>query len=399
MLLDLTLLVSSNMSPQSIESEGNPALPRARLATRLIFLISGISLSCWAPMVPFAKTRLGLDEAHLGTVLLALGCGSLASMPLAGFLSHRFGNRRVIGIAGLSVCLFMPWLTLAPTAWTLAIALFCFGASHGVVDVAMNAHAVDVERMSGGGIMSGFHGLFSTGGLVGSAGMSLLLAAGAPLLACAVVLAVVLAVLTVSQWKNFLEHAQAEDAKKHTIFAWPSTAVILLGVLCCISFLAEGAMLDWSAVFLRSSRQVGYDMAGLGYAAFSIAMAVGRLSGDFLVRRFGAVNMVRWGAVTASLGFFIATCLPWAGSSLFGFLLVGIGAANIVPVLFSAAGRQGGSAPGIAIATVTTLGYTGMLTGPAAIGYAAHATSLPLALSAIAVLLLGVAALASMARR
>src|ERR1700754_3753411 len=158
MLLVLFLPDSSNMSSQSIESEGNPALPRARLATRLIFLMSGISLSCWAPMVPFAKTRLGLDEAHLGTVLLALGCGSLASMPLAGFLSHRFGNRRVIGIAALSVCLFLPWLTLAPTAWMLAIALFCFGASHGVVDVAMNAHAVDVERMSGGGIMSGFHG-------------------------------------------------------------------------------------------------------------------------------------------------------------------------------------------------------------------------------------------------
>jgi MFS family permease len=377
----------------------NDLLPPARKATRLIFLMSGISLASWAPMVPFAKARLGLDEASLGTVLLALGCGAMVAMPLAGFLSQRFGNRRTIGIGAVLICVALPWLTVAPDRWSLAAMLLFFGAVHGVVDVAMNAHAVDVERMSGGGLMSGFHGLFSVGGLLGSAFMSVLLTLGAPLFACALVVAVVLAVVVLTQWRHLLEHVHDEATARHSIFQWPSMAVIALGVLCCISFLAEGSMLDWSAVFLRSARQVEVGAAGFGYAAFSVAMAGGRLLGDRIVARFGPVNVVRLGALLAAAGFFMATGLPWAATSLVGFLLVGIGAANIVPVLFSAAGRQRGTAPGIAIATVTTLGYAGMLAGPAAIGYAAHATSLPLALSGIAVLLLGVAAMARLARR
>lgn len=374
-------------------------LRRARRATRLVFLMSGISLAAWAPMVPFAKARLNMDEATLGTVLLALGCGAMVAMPLAGFLTERFGNRRTIGIGGLLICFFMPWLTLAPGTWSLAATLLVFGAVHGVVDVSMNAHAVDVERLSGGGRMSGFHALFSVGGLAGSAGMSALLTMGAPLVWCAVVLAVVLAVLILTQWNSLLEHARVADQPRQSIFALPSAGVLLLGALCCVSFLAEGSMLDWSAVFLRSSRGVAFSAAGFGYAAFSIAMAVGRLTGDRLVARLGPVNVVRFGAILAALGFLMATTLPWAATSFVGFLLVGIGAANIVPVLFSAAGRVGTGATGIAIATVTTLGYAGMLAGPAAIGYIAHASSLPWALSIVALLLLGVAGFAAIAKR
>lgn len=374
-------------------------LVRARRATRLVFLMSGISLAAWAPMVPFAKDRLKMDDATLGTVLLALGCGAMVAMPLAGFLTERFGNRRTIGVGGLLICFFMPWLTFAPGTWSLAATLLVFGAVHGVVDVSMNAHAVDVEKLSGGSKMSGFHALFSIGGLVGSAGMSALLSAGAPLLWCAVVLALVLAVLILTQWRDLLDKITTPDQPKRSIFALPSAAVLLLGALCCVSFLAEGSMLDWSAVFLRSSRSVTFNAAGFGYAAFSIAMAIGRLTGDRVVAKLGPVNVVRFGAMLAALGFFMATMLPWAATSFLGFLFVGIGAANIVPVLFSAAGRVGAGATGIAIATVTTLGYAGMLAGPAAIGYIAHASSLPWALSIVGVLLLGVAGFAAIARR
>jgi predicted MFS family arabinose efflux permease len=218
-------------------------------------------------------------------------------------------------------------------------------------------------------------------------------------LGCAVAVAVVLAVLVLTQWNNLLEHVRAPDQPRQSIFTFPSAAVLLLGALCCVSFLAEGSMLDWSAVFLRSSRGVAVSAAGFGYAAFSIAMALGRLTGDRIVAALGPVNVVRFGALLAAAGFFMATLLPWAATSLVGFLLVGIGAANIVPVLFSAAGRVGGTATGIAIATVTTLGYAGMLAGPAAIGYIAHATSLPVALSVVAALLVGVAGFAAIARR
>jgi MFS family permease len=174
---------------------------------------------------------------------------------------------------------------------------------------------------------------------------------------------------------------------------------VLLGALCLVLFLAEGAMLDWSAVLLRSERGVALSDAGLGYAAFSIAMAAGRLLGDRITAALGPVRIVRYGSVVAAAGFALAGALPWAASSLVGFVLVGVGASNIVPVLFSAAGRIRGTAPGVAIATVTTFGYTGLLAGPALIGAVAHALGLPLALGGIAALLAAVSAGASSLRR
>jgi predicted MFS family arabinose efflux permease len=166
-----------------------------------------------------------------------------------------------------------------------------------------------------------------------------------------------------------------------------------------VVFLAEGAMLDWSAVFLRFSRGFDPSVAGLGYAAFSVAMAAGRLLGDRITAALGPVNIVRFGSLIAAAGFFLATMLPWGPAALAGFALVGIGASNIVPVLFSAAGRQIRTSPGIAIATVTTLGYAGMLAGPAVIGFVAKASTLSIALSGVAALLVVVSLFASIARR
>jgi predicted MFS family arabinose efflux permease len=367
-------------------------------ATRLIFLLSGIGMASWAPMVPYAKARLGLDDATLGLVLLCMGCGAVAAMPLAGFLTHRYGNRDVIGVSGLLVCVALPLLTITPNAYWLGAALLFFGAALGVVDVAMNAHAVDVEKHAGKPMMSGFHGLFSVGGLVGSAGMAALLKAGAPLTGSALAVSAALLVIVVTQWRHFLVRLDDSD-QSHSIFRMPSASVFLLGFLCLVVFLAEGAMLDWSAVFLRFSRGFDPSLAGLGYAAFSIAMACGRLLGDRITASVGPVTIVRVGALLAALGFFLATALPWGPTAMLGFVLVGIGASNIVPVLFSAAGRQPGTSPGIAIATVTSLGYAGMLAGPAAIGFAAHLSSLSLALCGVAVLLVVVSICASIARR
>src|SRR6201991_3855798 len=173
-------------------------------ATRLIFLLSGIGMASWAPMVPYAKARLNLDDGTLGLVLLSMGGGATVAMPLAGFLTHRYGNRDVIGISGLLVCVALPLLTIAPDVYWLGAALLFFGASLGVVDVAMNAHAVDVEKHAGKPMMSGFHGLFSVGGLVGSAGMAALLRTGAPLTGSAVAVSVALLVIVVTQWKHLL---------------------------------------------------------------------------------------------------------------------------------------------------------------------------------------------------
>jgi predicted MFS family arabinose efflux permease len=355
-------------------------------------------MSSWAPMVPFAKARLGLDEARLGLVLLCMGLGSAVAMPLAGFLSQRRGNRGVLAVSASLAACALPLLALATTTALLAAALLLFGAALGVLDVAMNAHPVDVERMSDRPLMSGFHALFSIGGLTGAAAVSALLKAGVPLIACALVVAAVLLGLVATQWRHLLAAVPDRATARRSMFAVPSPITVLIGILCLVLFLAEGAMLDWGAVFLHAERGVVLEDAGVGYSVFSVAMAIGRLTGDRVTAALGPVRVVRLGSVVAASGFILACVLPWPSTTLAGFALVGIGASNIVPVLFSAAGRIPDTAPGIAIATATTLGYTGLLSGPAVIGLIARATTLPFALGCIAVLLVGVCAGASIVR-
>jgi predicted MFS family arabinose efflux permease len=370
----------------------------AATATRGFFLLAGIAMATWAPMVPFAQARLHLDEAKLGLLLLCMGLGSAAAMPLVGFLGHRYGNRNVMVVGALLVCATLPLLAIAPSEATLGAALVGFGGALGVLDVAMNAQAVDVERRTRRPMMSGFHGLFSVGGLVGSVAMTALLATGAPLLGCTAIIAAGLALIAATQWPQTIRD-EPQLAGSRSAFARPTATALLLGALCLIAFLAEGAMLDWSAVFLRSARGFDFEAAGLGYAAFSIAMATGRMLGDRITAALGPAQVVRLGSLLAAGGLALATMLPWPATSLTGFVLVGLGASNIVPVLFSAAGRIPGTSARVSIATVTMLGYAGILAGPAVIGFAARATSLPIALGAIAGLLIAVSACASIARR
>lgn len=386
------------MTEPSADAQARKTLAAACTATRLTFLVAGVAMAAWAPMVPYAKARLALDEATLGLVLLALGGGSAVSMPLVGVLAHRWGYRSIIVVAGLLAALVLPLLTWVPGVAGLTATLFGYGFLLGTMDVAMNSHAVEVERRDGRALMSGFHGLFSVGGLLGSAGLSALLSFGLPLTGAAAVIAAILAAVVISQRTSLLTAGEDSDSSLPARLQWPDRLLFLLGLLCFVSFLAEGALLDWSAVFLRDVRAVAPSMAGFGYSCFSVAMAAGRLAGDAVIMRLGPVLAVRAGAAVAAAGLLLATLVPTVGAGLFGFALVGLGAANIVPVMFSAAGRLPHRAPSMSLATVTALGYAGMLSGPAVIGFVAHASSLALALSLIALLLLIVSLSAGIVR-
>ncbi|WP_233523470.1 MFS transporter [Dyella solisilvae] len=375
------------------------SLAAARRSTRLIFLVAGTGMSTWAPMVPYAKARLGLDDAQLGLALLVFGGASMVSMPFVGWLAHRLGNRTLIVASGLLMCLALPALAFVTSVAALIATLFYFGVMLGAVDVAMNAHAVDVERMDGGRLMSGFHGLFSLGGLAGAAVMSGLLALGMPLTPAATLVAVLLLALVLWLRAGLLDDAPTASHAHRPKLGMPHALAWLLGLLCFVSFLAEGAMLDWSAVFMRDFRGVPEASAGFGYAGFSVAMAAGRFAGDRLVGRHGPAWALRIGGCLAAVGFLIVAGVPSAAAALGGFVLIGIGASNIVPVLFSAAGRLPGTPPAIAIATATTLGYVGLLIGPALIGFVAHASSLPIAFGGVAALLVLVSLSARIVQR
>jgi predicted MFS family arabinose efflux permease len=225
------------------------------------------------------------------------------------------------------------------------------------------------------------------GGLAGAALMSALLAIGVPLAVAAAFIAAMLIALVLWLRSGLLDDGPVTETAEKAAFGMPHALAWLLGLMCFASFLAEGAMLDWSAVFLRDFRGFAAASAGFGYACFSVAMATGRLAGDRLIARHGPVWAVRTGALLAVGGFLLVAWVPSAAVALLGFVLIGLGASNIVPVMFSAAGRLPGTSPAIAIATATTLGYAGLLSGPALIGFVAHASSLPVAFAAVAGLL------------
>ncbi|WP_263264238.1 MFS transporter [Pseudomonas sp. RIT-PI-S] len=360
-----------------------------RMSTRVVFFIAGFVMSAWAPMVPLAKARIGLDDGTLGLLLLGLGGGSILAMPFAGYLTAHRGCRWTMVRSALLLCLLLPVLAGAPSIAWLAVGLVLFGACMGLLDCAMNIQAVLVEKASDDAVMSGFHGMYSVGGIAGAAGMTALLSLGmAPLPASLIVVAIVLAAL----WQAagaFLRHGSERDGP---LFAMPRGIVLFLGVLCFIVFLTEGAMLDWSAVFLVSVRSMDPALAGLGYAAFAVTMTIGRLTGDVLVNRLGGVRIVLLGGACAAAGLAIALLLPGWPAALVGFALVGAGCSNIVPVLFSAVGRQQRMPQSSAIPAMVSLGYAGILLGPATIGFLAHWIDLSWALGSLVLLLLFVSA-------
>ncbi|HEX8046970.1 MFS transporter [Rhizobium sp.] len=358
--------------------------PETRLATRLAFLIAGFGLACWAPLVPFAKARLEVDDGVLGILLLCLGLGSVAAMLATGMLSARYGSKPIIIASGLGLALTLPILTIASTPFTLGVTLALFGAALGSLDVAMNIHAVEVEKGADRPLMSGVHALFSIGGFIGSLLVTLLLSVHAgPLVATLLSSALMLVALVVA-WPRLLRTVPSEDAP---FFAIPRSFVLLLAVLAAITFLVEGAILDWSALLLTTQGQVEASHGGLGYMLFAIAMTVGRLAGDTIMAKFGDRAIMLWGGLVAVAGFFVLLLSPIAILAMSGFLLIGLGASNIVPVLFRKGGTQTVMPAGLAVAAITMCGYAGVLIGPASVGFVANHIGLPGSFWMLAILL------------
>ncbi len=359
--------------------------PATRLATRLAFFVAGFGIACWAPLVPFAKARLQIDDAMLGLLLLCIGGGSVAAMLATGPLTARFGSRPVIVASGFLLAAILPFLSIAATPLALGTVLLVFGGALGSLDVAVNVHAVEVERASGVPLMSGFHALFSIGGFAGAGLMTLFLSLEVDTLAATLICAAFMLAAMLAARPRLLATRGAEDGP---LFVRPQGIVLLLSILAMVTFLAEGAMLDWSALLITQGGLVDVKQGGVGYILFAIAMTVGRLLGDSLVARIGDYRTLLGGGMVAVLGFAVLLAVPVAPVALGGFVLIGLGASNLVPVLFRRAGTQSNMPPALAIGALTTLGYAGILVGPAGIGVVAKAVGLPAAFWILAALLL-----------
>lgn len=357
---------------------------RARWAVTGLFFVHGGVFGIWAAQIPLVKDRLSLSPEVLGTTLLCLAVGALLAMTGAGALGHRMGSATLARIGGALFCLFLPLPALVPGVWSLAAALFLLGAAGGVMDVAMNTHGAQVESELGRPIMSSLHGMWSLGGLIGAGAGGALLAVLSPLQQVGTAAAVLVVMLLVVQaWLLPVRAARAARSGG----GWrPVPGTLLLGVLTMLAFMSEGAVLDWSAIYLRDGLGGAAEMAGLAFAGFSGTMALGRFLGDGLRRRYGGLRLLWLGGLLAAGGLALALTMPHPVPAAAAFALAGLGLSNVVPVLLSAAGRCHPADAPRAIATVATLGYVGVLMGPALFGYVAGFLSVAAAFAMIAVL-------------
>lgn len=381
----------------------NARFPAARLATArravlTVFFINGAVFASWAPHIPGVQQRLSLGEGALGLALLCIALGGLVAMNASGWLLGRFGSRAVTATASLAFCLTLPLPILAPSAPWLIVALLGFGIANGAMDVAMNAQGLAVERGYARPIFSSMHGLFSIGAMSGAVVGGWTLTAGLEPRTHLTVAACGLGFLSLAMARGLLPpEADAKTTESH--FARPTGPLLGLGGLAFICLLAEGAIADWSAVYLHFVLGTDAGLAAGGFAAFALLMAAGRLTGDQLTRQFGSVALLQLGGLLASLGLIFAIWATEPVLSIVGFGLVGLGLANVVPVLFRAGSRVPGVAPGVGIAAVATMGYCGFLGGPPLIGFAAEAITLTGALTLVAASISVIAARAAIARQ
>ena len=374
-------------------------LSAQRLSTRFSFFGLGFATAAWAPLIPFAQQRLHFNHADFGLLLLCSGLGAMLAMPATGKIVQRVGCRVPIGFALLLLAVLLPSLSLWTTPLMMAITLFLFGTAAGSLGVALNIQAVVVEKNSLKSLMSGFHGMASLGGLAGVLTITALLALSisAVMSAFAVsLLLVIIVFLSVPYSIKAVENTSLEASskvKKSIRQRLPQPLIILIGIACFIIFMVEGAAMDWSGIYLTQQYGVNTTFAGLAYTFFAIAMTTGRFTGDYLIRYFGEKKLLTYSAICATLGLALVSIAPYWWLVLVGYTLVGTGCSNIVPIMFSRAGRQTVMPSAVALSCVSTLAYTGILVGPAFIGMIGELIGLKTVFMALSGLLLLIVAL------
>ncbi|MFY7004820.1 MFS transporter [Acinetobacter pittii] len=374
-------------------------LSTQRLATRLSFFSLGFATAAWAPLIPFAQQRLNLNHADFGLLLLCMGIGSMIAMPATGALVKRWGCRPLIALALMLLMVLLPSLTMWSSIVTMAVALFIFGSAAGCLGVAINLQAVVVEKHSVRALMSSFHGMCSLGGLTGAMLVTALLAVGlSPLMSTLSVVMILLVIGGVAIPSCLTSFEQDEKQHEDTTQApkklyRPDGIILLIGVMCFIAFLSEGAAMDWGGIYLTSKYQLNPAFAGLAYTFFALSMTTGRFAGHILLKQWGEKNIVTYSAIGAAIGMAVIVTAPVWQVVVLGYALLGLGCSNIVPVMFSRVGRQNNMPKAAALSLVSTIAYTGSLSGPALIGLIGEWTGLSTVLTGVAVLLFIIALL------
>lgn len=378
-----------------------PEMRRAFWGVMISFIVHGLVVSTWVSRIASIKTLLHMGDGALGLALLGTAIGSIAAIPVCGALVSRFGSRSIVQWTGLGFCIVMVLPAVAWSGWTLFLALLSYGALAGANDVAMNAQAVGTERFLGTPTMSRFHAMFSLGGIAGASAGGLIASRGTlplPHFAGGAVLFMFLAIVGPKLMADTRASAIGGQQAHARIRRIPPSLVVLSAIGFCI-FLSEGAIADWTGVYLKQILGASEGLAPAGYAVFSAAMAIFRFVGDAIILRIGRVSTIRIGALLAACGIALALSVHSSAWALVGFAAAGAGFSSIIPIVFAAGGRIASVAEGAGVATVSGIGYLGFLAGPPAIGFIAEITSLRVGLGLLVILSLAAALLVSVVER
>lgn len=342
---------------------------KEQYAARCAFFLAGFTITTWAPMIPVIKERLQIGDNILGLLLLCIGVSAFVFMPIAGILNQKLGCKKMLQINIILFALILIIISSLNNIWSLVIFLLLFGSVMGTIDVTMNINSVIVEKLSKKRIMSSMHAFWSVGCFCSAGLFSILAKQGLDITMISIIHGIIIFIFCLIASPYFLTYKDANNEKPIAI---PHGIVILFGILACISFLAEGAIMDWSGIFLTETKNLELSLAGIGYAIFSVAMLIIRFIGDRAVQYIGEEQICVFGALISGLGFLLVVLIDNFYLMPIGFICIGLGSANIVPVLYSLLKNQNDMPINAAVTAITCMGYTGVILGPALLGFIAH---------------------------
>ncbi|KGO94414.1 MFS transporter [Flavobacterium subsaxonicum] len=368
-----------------------------RIAVAAMFFMAGLCFASWASRIATIQQKLSLSDAQLGGVLFALPVGLMLSLPISGWAVTKMGSRKVLAIALTLYALALVSLGYADTTFVLVACLTVYGLASNAVNISVNTQAVATEVMYTKPIMASFHGLWSLAGFLGAGVGTLMIAQGVVPQTHFIIIAVIIIATIVICW-NFLHNDRSPVKSEGSGFVMPDKSLISLGLIAFCSMVVEGAMFDWSVIYLKKVVQTEEALIGAGYTAGMCFMAAGRFVADWFSHRFGLKTTLQVSGALSTAGLLVVVIFPTFVPALIGFMLVGAGISSVVPMVYSAAGRSTTMLPGPAIAAVSTISFVGFLVGPPVIGFLAEASSLKISFLFLAVMALFVVILSTRAK-
>lgn len=359
-----------------------------RNAINLLFFVNGLVFASWASRLPDLQSQHGLDNHNLGIILLIHSIGAILAMPVTGWLIHKFGSRTMCKISCLLNILLFSLLPLSFSRYDLSILFLGMGASAGILDVAMNAQGVELEKMLQKPIMTFFHAMFSIGMVAGGAIAALANDQELSFFQHGFLISLLALILFFIASVSLINLSELEKLISGRILVLPSGPIIALGFIAFCCMMGEGAMSDWSTIYLLNTIELDAAQATFGLIAFAGCMTLGRLFGDNARKKFGDHRILLSGSITSLAGIILVISLLHPFLVIAGFGLVGIGLSNIVPIVYSLAGSYPGISPGVGIAMSTTIGYSGFMVGPPLIGFISDSYGLQTGLGIFLILFL-----------